>query len=140
MSRTRNHGHARRGPRSALIIVAAIAGFAVAAASSTAGGKSFTLKVTKRVHVDNTVLAAQGIPVAGKVNKHESVVVGPSGYAVYTFEGETTHHLICKKTSSMTTNCWGFWPPVTVNSAKASVLSPASPASSARSAITASCS
>ena len=118
MSRTRTYGRARRGPRSAVIIVAAIAGFAVAAASSTAGGKSFTLKVTKHVHVNNTVLAATGIPVAGKVNKHESVVVGPSGYAVYTFQGETTHHLICKKTSSMTTNCWGFWPPVTVSSAK----------------------
>jgi predicted lipoprotein with Yx(FWY)xxD motif len=31
---------------------------------------------------------------------------------VYTFQGETTHHIICKKTSSAATNCWAFWPPV----------------------------
>jgi predicted lipoprotein with Yx(FWY)xxD motif len=46
------------------------------------------------------------------VNTHEAVAVGPSGYAVYTFEHETTHHLICKKTNSKATNCWAFWPPV----------------------------
>jgi predicted lipoprotein with Yx(FWY)xxD motif len=53
------------------------------------------------------------------VNTHEAVAVGPSGYAVYTFQGETTHHIICKKTSNSNTNCWGFWPPVSVSSAKA---------------------
>jgi predicted lipoprotein with Yx(FWY)xxD motif len=37
---------------------------------------------------------------------------------VYTFQGETTHHLICKKTTKPATNCWAFWPPVTVHSAK----------------------
>jgi predicted lipoprotein with Yx(FWY)xxD motif len=52
------------------------------------------------------------------VNKHESIAVGPSGYAVYTFQGETTHHIICHKTGSQSTNCWGFWPPVSVKSAK----------------------
>jgi predicted lipoprotein with Yx(FWY)xxD motif len=46
------------------------------------------------------------------VNTHEAVAVGPSGHAVYTFQGETTHHIICKKTSSAKTNCWAFWPPV----------------------------
>jgi predicted lipoprotein with Yx(FWY)xxD motif len=40
------------------------------------------------------------------------VAVGPSGFAVYTFQGETTHHIICKKTGSAKTNCWAFWPPV----------------------------
>ena len=45
--------------------------------------------------------------------------MGPSGFAVYTFQGETTHHLICHKTSSASTNCFGFWPPVSPASAKA---------------------
>jgi predicted lipoprotein with Yx(FWY)xxD motif len=89
-----------------------------AAGSSIAGGKSFTLRVVKNVHVDNTRLAKAGVPVEDMVNTHEAVVVGPSGYAVYTFKGETTRHIICKKTSSKATNCWGFWPPVSVNSAK----------------------
>ena len=33
------------------------------------------------------------------VDTHEAVAVGPSGFAVYTFQGETTHHIICKKTN-----------------------------------------
>jgi predicted lipoprotein with Yx(FWY)xxD motif len=118
MYRPINHGRARRRPRRAVIIIAALAGLAVAAASSIAGGKSFTLRVMNNVHVDNTVLAASGVPVASKVNTHEAVVVGPSGYAVYMFKGETTHHIICMKTNSKATNCWGFWPPVSPNSAK----------------------
>jgi predicted lipoprotein with Yx(FWY)xxD motif len=52
------------------------------------------------------------------VNIHEAVVVGPTGYAVYTFKGETTHHIICKKTTTKATNCWAFWPPVSVTSAR----------------------
>jgi predicted lipoprotein with Yx(FWY)xxD motif len=118
MSRPRNDARARRLQRPAVIVIAALAGLAVAAASSMAGGKSATLKVVRNVHVDNAGPVKSGVPVAGKVNKHESVVVGPSGYAVYTFKGETTHHIICKKTSSSATNCWAFWPPVSVNSAK----------------------
>jgi predicted lipoprotein with Yx(FWY)xxD motif len=79
--------------------------------------KSFALKVTKNVHVNNTGKTVK--PFAVKpVNKHESVAVGPSGYAVYTFQGETTHHLICKKTTNAGTNCWAFWPPVSVKSGK----------------------
>jgi predicted lipoprotein with Yx(FWY)xxD motif len=101
-----------------VLIAAALAGFLVAAFAAIAGGKSFTLRVAKNVHVDNTALAAGGIPVTKRVNVHENVAVGASGFAVYTFQGETTHHLICKKTSNAMTNCWGFWPPVTVNSAK----------------------
>ncbi|HEY2173490.1 MAG TPA: hypothetical protein VGH85_06710 [Mycobacteriales bacterium] len=46
----------------------------------------------------------------------ESVAVGPSGYPVYTFQGETTQHIICEKTARTKTNCWGFWPPVSVSS------------------------
>ena len=118
MRREGNVDRARRRPRTAVIVIAALAGFAMAATSSIAGSKSFTLRVVRNVHVSNTKLANMGIPVQHKVNKHESVVVGPTGYAVYTFLGETTHHLICKKTNSAATNCWAFWPPVSVNSAK----------------------
>src|SRR5882762_8195601 len=35
---------------------------------------------------------------------------------VYTFQGETTHHIICKKTANAKTNCLGFWPPAAVGS------------------------
>jgi predicted lipoprotein with Yx(FWY)xxD motif len=98
--------HRRRSSAAALgaaagIIVIALAGMAVA--------KSFTLKVTKNVHVTNTPTAAFRVKA---VDTHEAVAVGPSGFAVYTFQGETTHHIICKKTTSSSTNCWAFWPPV----------------------------
>ena len=52
------------------------------------------------------------------VNTHEAVAVGPTGFPVYTFQGETTHHIICKKTVKAATNCWAFWPPVSVSAAK----------------------
>jgi predicted lipoprotein with Yx(FWY)xxD motif len=73
------------------------------------------LKVAKQVHVTNTPTKTFRVRA---VDVHEAVAVGPSGYAVYTFQGETTHHIICKKTSSATTNCWAFWPPVSVTSSK----------------------
>jgi predicted lipoprotein with Yx(FWY)xxD motif len=41
--------------------------------------------------------------------------VGPAGYPVYTFQGETTQHIVCHKTASAKSNCWGFWPPVKVS-------------------------
>ena len=98
--------HRRRSSAAAIgaaasIIVIAIAGMAVA--------KSFTLKVTKNVHVTNTPTKAFRVKA---VDTHEAVAIGPSGFAVYTFQGETTHHIICQKTSSTKTNCWAFWPPV----------------------------
>jgi predicted lipoprotein with Yx(FWY)xxD motif len=96
-----------------VLVIAAVAGFLVAAFATIAGGKSFTLRVARNVHVNNTAI---GAPVAKMVNVHENVAVGPNGYAVYTFQGETTHHLICKSTG--TPSCWSFWPPLTVRSAK----------------------
>lgn len=98
--------HRRRSSAAAIgaaasIIVIALAGMAVA--------KSFTLKVTKNVHVTNTPTKAFRVKA---VDTREAVAVGPSGFPVYTFQGETTHHIICKKTSSSSTNCWAFWPPV----------------------------
>jgi len=91
----------------ALLAVGAMAGLALA--------KSATLRVAKNVHVTNATFAAFRVKA---VDTHEAVAVGPTGFAVYTFQGETTHHIICKKTNSMSTNCWGFWPPVSVKSAK----------------------
>ena len=100
---------ARHPRRSAVVLLAAVAGVAVLAVASLAIAKSFTLKVTKDVHVTNVPTKAFRVKA---VNTHEAVATGPSGFAVYTFQGETTHHIICKKTNSSSTNCWAFWPPV----------------------------
>jgi len=113
MPRVLKAARAKRGTRFTAALV--IAGLVVVAVAGLAVAKSFTLKVSKNVHVTNTPTKAFRVKA---VNKHEAVAVGPSGYAVYTFQGETTHHLICKKTTSASTNCWAFWPPVSVKSAK----------------------
>jgi len=99
----------RRPRRSAAVLLLCLAGAAVLAVAGMAIAKSFTLKVAKNVHVTN---AAAAMFAVKPVNTHEAVAVGPSGFAVYTFQGETTHHIICKKTTSSSTNCWAFWPPV----------------------------
>ncbi|HLY48961.1 MAG TPA: hypothetical protein VKR21_07180 [Solirubrobacteraceae bacterium] len=110
MPRFTNRRHARAGTVVAVVLSAGAVAFA-----ALASAKSFTLRVEKNVHVTN----APNMQFAVKaVNTHEAVAVGPSGFAVYTFQGETTRHLICHKTSNPNTNCWGFWPPVSVSSAK----------------------
>ena len=93
----------------------AVAGLVLAAIGGIAIAKSFTLKVTKNVHVTNTPTKSFRVKA---VDVRESVASGPTGFPVYTFQGETTHHIICKKTTNATTNCWAFWPPVTVKSTK----------------------
>jgi predicted lipoprotein with Yx(FWY)xxD motif len=100
---------ARHPGRSAVALLVGAAAVAALAMAAVAVAKSFTLKVTKNVHVTNVPTAMFAVR---PVNTHESVAVGPSGFPVYTFQGETTHHIICKKTSSASTNCWAFWPPV----------------------------
>ncbi len=115
MSRRRNQDPGHRPSRSALIVVAALTALAVAAFAAVAVAKSFTLRVARHVHVTNTPTKAFRVR---PVNVHEAVAIGAAGYAVYTFQGETTHHIICKKTASAATNCWAFWPPVSVPSAK----------------------
>jgi predicted lipoprotein with Yx(FWY)xxD motif len=100
---------ARHPGRSTAALLAGVAAVAALALAAVAVGKSFTLRVTKNVHVTNVPTAMFAVK---PVDTHESVAVGPSGYPVYTFQGETTHHIICKKTSSASTNCWAFWPPV----------------------------
>src|SRR4051812_40663910 len=80
------------------------------ASSATGSG---TVKVGTGVHVTNTPTKAFR---EKPVDTTESVAVGPAGYPVYTFQGETTQHIICQKTASAKTNCWAFWPPVSVRS------------------------
>jgi predicted lipoprotein with Yx(FWY)xxD motif len=101
-------------PRS-FVMALAVAGLALTAVAGIAVAKSFTLKVTKHVHVTNTPTKSFRVKA---VDVRESVAVGATGYPVYTFQGETTRHIICKKTSKASTNCWAFWPPVTVKSSK----------------------
>ena len=113
MPRVLKAAHARRGARFTAALI--VAGLAVVVVAGLAVAKSFTLKVSKNVHVTNTPTKSFAVK---PVDVHEAVAVGQSGYAVYTFQGETTHHLICKKTTSASTNCWAFWPPVSVKSAK----------------------
>jgi predicted lipoprotein with Yx(FWY)xxD motif len=79
-------------------------------ASSTTGT---TVSIGTGVHVTNAPTKAFRVE---PVDTTESVAVGPAGYPVYTFQGETTHHIICQKTASAKSNCWGFWPPVKVSS------------------------
>jgi predicted lipoprotein with Yx(FWY)xxD motif len=80
-------------------------------ASSTTVSR--TVRIGTGVHVTNTPTKAFRVK---PVDTTESVAVGPSGFPVYTFQGETTQHIICQKTASAKTNCWSFWPPVAVTS------------------------
>jgi predicted lipoprotein with Yx(FWY)xxD motif len=112
MPRAHHRRHPLRITRSAAALTAALAGGAVAFAA-LASASSFTLKVAKNVHVTNDPTKSFRLKA---VNTHESVAVGPAGYAVYTFQGETPRHLICKSTGA--NGCLTFWPPVQVKSAK----------------------
>jgi predicted lipoprotein with Yx(FWY)xxD motif len=113
---------AARRRRLPISIVIAVALLAAGATAGLALAKSFTLKVSKNVHVTNDPTKAFRVKA---VNVHEAVAVGPTGFAVYTFQGETTHHIICKKTNNPNTNCWGFWPPVSPSSGSAKGISKA---------------
>ena len=74
---------------------------------------STTVSIGTGVHVTNTPTKAFRVK---PVDTTESVAVGPAGYPIYTFQGETAQHIICQKTASAKSNCWGFWPPVKVSS------------------------
>jgi predicted lipoprotein with Yx(FWY)xxD motif len=117
MPQPTNHGRARRILWAMGAGAALLAGSAAAVIVGTAAASSFTLHVAKNVHVTNDPAAVKAFRVKA-VNKQEAVAVGPTGYPVYTFQGETTHHLICHKTSNASTNCWAFWPPVSPSSSK----------------------
>jgi predicted lipoprotein with Yx(FWY)xxD motif len=91
-----------RSRRTALSLVIAIFGFATAMLVGIAIAKSFTLKVEKNAKVTNT----------SGVSKRETIVIS-RGSAVYTLSGDSQQHPKCTSTV-----CLGFWPPVTVSSAK----------------------
>src|SRR4051812_49580812 len=95
------------------VILVAFSSLAVAACGDSTKARSGTVKIGTGVHVTNAPTKAFRVK---PVDTTESVAVGPSGYPLYTFQGETTQHVICQKTARAKTNCWGFWPPVSVNS------------------------
>jgi predicted lipoprotein with Yx(FWY)xxD motif len=91
-------------PRSIVIVLAGVAGFAIAAFGAIAVAKTFTLKVAKNAKVVNFNTHAVS---------NEAIVTASSGFALYTLSGETPHHLKC--TSAQ---CLSFWPPLKAKSAK----------------------
>jgi predicted lipoprotein with Yx(FWY)xxD motif len=103
MPHSLNHGRVLR-PRSIVIVLAGMAGFAIAAFGAIAVAKTFTLKVAKNAKVVNFNTHAVS---------HETIVTTSRSAALYTLSGETPHHLKC--TSSQ---CLSFWPPLKAKSAK----------------------
>jgi predicted lipoprotein with Yx(FWY)xxD motif len=62
-------------------------------------------------------LAAGTASTVGSVSNAklgERIVVDTHGRTLYTLSPETTHHLLCKSSE-----CFKFWPPLTVNSHRA---------------------
>jgi predicted lipoprotein with Yx(FWY)xxD motif len=83
--------------RSIPVLIAVIAGFAVAGLTGLALAKSSpTLGTAKNATIGKTIA----------VESH--------GLTVYELSPETTHHLLCAKANG----CFKFWPPVTVSSAQ----------------------
>jgi predicted lipoprotein with Yx(FWY)xxD motif len=82
------------------VLVAAICGVGLAALAGLAFAKT-----------TNTLGVAKNVKVGSKT---EPIVVNSQGVTVYVLSPETTKHLLCKPGM-----CFGFWPPVTVSSAKA---------------------
>ena len=103
MARLLHHRRLRRFH--VAIVVAALAGIASAAMVGLAVAKTLTLQVAKGASVTNFNTGATST---------EAIVVNTKGRAVYTLSGDTTKHPKCIKANG----CFGFWPPVTVSSAK----------------------
>jgi predicted lipoprotein with Yx(FWY)xxD motif len=102
MARLLHHRRLRRVH--VAIVVAALAGIASAAMVGLAVAKTLTLQVAKSATVSNQTGST----------KTEAVVVNTKGHVVYMLSGDTTKHPKCTKANG----CFGFWPPVTVSSAK----------------------
>src|ERR1700740_2482388 len=83
------------GARSAIALIAGVT--VIGAFAAAALGATTVLRVQKNTHVTNTPTKAFRVRA---VDTHESVAVGPLGFAVYTFQGETTRHVLCHKTTS----------------------------------------
>jgi predicted lipoprotein with Yx(FWY)xxD motif len=83
--------------RSILVLITAIGGFTIAGLTGLA--------------------LAKPSPTLGTANNSalgKTIAVDSHGLTVYELSPETTHHLLCTKANK----CFGFWPPVTVASAK----------------------
>jgi predicted lipoprotein with Yx(FWY)xxD motif len=102
MARLLHHRRLRRFH--VAIVVAALAGLASAAMVGMAVAKTLTLQVAKSASVSNQTGST----------KTEAVVVNTKGHVVYMLSGDTTKRPKCTKANG----CFGFWPPVTVSSAK----------------------
>jgi predicted lipoprotein with Yx(FWY)xxD motif len=92
------------GWRSALLLLAAVAGFATAALVGVALAKTFTLQIAGKATV---------APMGG-ASTHTSIVVNSRGQALYYLTGDSKRHPKCTKKNG----CFKFWPPVKVSSAK----------------------
>lgn len=103
MAKLMNIPRARR-TRSAAILVAAVAGFAVAALVGVAIANTFTLQVAKNAKVTNQM----------GMTTRENIVVNSRGRAVYDLTGDSKSHAKCTKANG----CFQFWPPLTVSSTK----------------------
>ena len=87
------------------VVIAAVTGLAGAALVGLAVAKTLTLQTAKSASVTNSVTGS---------TRTEGIVVTSKGRAVYTLSGDSARHQKCTKANG----CWGFWPPVTVSSAK----------------------
>ena len=87
------------------VVIAAVAGLASAALVGLAVARTLTLQTANAASVTNSQTGS---------TKTEGIVVNTKGRAVYTLSGDTTSHPKCTKANG----CFGFWPPVTVSSAK----------------------
>lgn len=92
------------GWRSALLLLAAVAGFATAALVGVALAKTFTLQIAANATV---------APMSG-ASTHASIVVNSRGQALYYLTEDSRRHPKCTKKNG----CFKFWPPVKVSSAK----------------------
>ncbi len=88
------------GRRSALLLLAAVAGFGAAALVGVAVAKTFTLEIANNAKVDAA--------------SHGNIVVNSHGQVVYWLTGDSKRHPECTKKNG----CFKFWPPVKVSSAK----------------------
>ncbi len=86
-------------PRRGRVLLIATAAFAVVLAASLVA----------------MALASSSVTVVSSANtKLGKVVVDTKGRTLYVLSPETTHHLLCKSSE-----CFKFWPPLTVSSSKA---------------------
>ena len=93
-----------------ILLLAGVAGFSVAVVAGIAGAKTFTLQMAKNAKVTNQ---------AG-TTKHEAIAVTGLGRAVYELTGDRPGHPECKASNQ----CFMFWPPVKVKSARGLTKAP----------------